>query len=242
MLHSLLHSSHEAERTVPRQRSHQLWPTKHCRVVRKYWAQRSNSKLASAQFGSTRSPTVQCLWLCGQSQARHRESRYVRQCANSLCCAWQRPCHSSLLINASLASCWYQHRFRPLLRSPRIFSWHGFSNYFVWYLHADTDDLATRSGQNLKSPGFIQKIHSYWCLSSKWFSEISFSSRNHNVCQSWECEMGTDSKRPFKNWRGLLHCIRFFRFHSTIRLNDELKRSETRYISWYYIYKIQVGR
>lgn len=28
--------------TVPRQRSHQLWPTKHCRVVRKYWAQTRN--------------------------------------------------------------------------------------------------------------------------------------------------------------------------------------------------------
>lgn len=38
MLHSLLHSSNEIERTVPRQRSHQLWPTKYCRVVRKYWA------------------------------------------------------------------------------------------------------------------------------------------------------------------------------------------------------------
>lgn len=71
-----------------------------------------------------------------------------------------------------------------------------------WYLHADTDDLATRSGQNLKSPGFIQKIHSYWCLSSKWFSEIILSSRNHNVCQSWVCEMGTDSKRPFENCGG----------------------------------------
>lgn len=162
----------------------------------------SNSKLASAQFGSTRSPTVQCLWLCGQSQPRHRESRYMRLCANSLRCARQRPCRYSLLINASLASCWYQHRFRTLLRSPRIFSWHGFSNSIFWYLHADTDDLATRSGQNLKSPGFIQKTHSYWCLSSKWFSEISFSSRNHNVCQSWECEMGTDSERPFENWVG----------------------------------------
>lgn len=186
MLHSLLHSSHETERTVARQRSHQLWPTKHCRVVRKYRA-RTRHRLvrSSAPRDLLQCSAVQCVWLCGRSQPRHTESRYSRQCANSLCCAWQRPCHYSLLINASLASCWYQHRFRTLLRSPRIFSWHGFSNYLFWYVHADTVDLATRSGQNLKSPGFIQKIHSYWCLSSKWFSEISFSGRNHVVCQSW---------------------------------------------------------
>lgn len=158
MLHSLLHSSHETERTVSRQRSHQLWPTKHCRVVRKYWTQTRHRLVRSLAPRDL----LQCSACdCVGGVRLGTESLVIRDSVQTLCCACQRPCHYSLLINASLASCWYQHRFRTLLRSPRIFSWHGFSNYFFWYLHADTVDLATRSGQNLKSPGWVHSKNTF---------------------------------------------------------------------------------
>lgn len=107
-----------------RERSHQLWPTKHCRVVRKYWAQ-TGHWLVRSFFHPAPRDLLQCS-ACGvavwaESGSAQRVSLFATVCELSVLCLTETSLSQTISLFTSyqrvLGLLWGQHRFRTLLRS-----------------------------------------------------------------------------------------------------------------------------